>query len=273
MSIIPYTYGGFNLNDMMTYYVDGVDLSPPPVNVTVAQVARNAGMKKTGEVVGEKKFSLIVSVVSPDGTRAGLRVALDALYKALDQRQQQIVLQDDGRYMIGDCIQTQAVIKNPNYVALQLDFECEQPYAYASSLSSFSANSSFSGPGPYSMPATVPGGGTVFAYPTLTITNTGAVNITQLTFTNANLNQILATSGLTLTPGDYATIVCDPGTAGATNSMGYTITKNGITATLYDFSGVFPTLSPDNEAWQVDALAASAPSLTAQWTWFNRYLA
>lgn len=258
---IAYTYGGFNLNDFSTYFVDGIDLSPPPVTPTTFQVARNPGLKKTGEIIGEKKFSLVVSVLSPDSTRAGLRQALDTLNAALmGKRQQQIVLQDDSRYMIGDCVQMQTLIKNPNYVAVQCDFECYQPFAYAVTPSTATITGTMSGSGPYTIIGSITGGGTQTALPAIVITNTSAYTFSQLTLANLTQNASITPVGLTLAPGDYCTIYCDPGAA---NALGWTISKNGLTSTLYDFSGIFPAQDVGADIWQISVQSSTVITSSA----------
>lgn len=290
---IAYTYGGFNLNDLSTYFVDGIDLSPPPVTPTIFQVARNPGMKKTGEVIGEKKFSLVVSVLSLDGTRAGLRQALDTLNAALmGKRQQRIVVQDDSRYMVGDCVQMQELIKNPNFVAVQCDFECYQPFAYATSPSTATLSGTMQSNNPWTLSGLIAAGGTQTALPTIVITNTSTQTYTQITLANITQNASITPVGVTMAPGDVITLSCDPGAA---NNLGWTITKNGLTSTLYDFNGIFPSLDVGLDLWRLSVTTSgtgpftvgsssvgggsalggtgTAPTIQAVFTWTPIYLA
>lgn len=270
MSSIPYTYGSFLLNDNRTYIVDAIDLSWNPITPATVKIARLPGMKKTGETTDDRKVNITISVVSPDGTRAGLRAALDALYGALYLRQQTLTFQDDGRYFIADCINVQTPVQHPNFAICQVEFRCYQPFAYGLTPQSASASAPITGSGPYLLATGITGGGTVFSYPLVTITNTGGVAISSLTLTNVTQNIGLTVATLSLNNGDFASIQCDPGAA---NSLGYTISKNGITSTFYDFTGMFPTQDPGLDAWLVSVVASGTPAFTAQWQWTIRWLA
>jgi len=266
---IPYSYGGFLLHDNLTFFMEAVDLSWVDITQVMTKIARMEGMKKSGESQDDRKVKLTVAVMPLAGTRAALEAALDTLDLALYQRQQPLVLHGDGRYFVADCVSSKRVINHPSYVAMELDFECQQPFAYAPAPSSSSATLFGLGSNPYTFTTAVTGGGTVFSRPTITITNVGTPAISNLVLTNQTDNTVLSITALTLNAGDYVTIVCDP--LLSTNN-GYLIYKNGSTATLYDFSGVFPVLDTGTSTWQLQGNAASAPLVTMNWSWTNRYL-
>lgn len=267
---IAYSYGNFLLHDGVTYFVEGVPLDWPDLKPVMTKIARLDGMKKNGETRDQRQLSLTVSVMPPAGTRAALDAALDALDVALNQRGQTLILHGDGRYFVGDCVGSKRLINHPAYVAMQLDFVCYQPFALSPTPQNLIATSPITGSGPYLLTATVQGGGTIYALPTITITNTGAVALSGLTLTNVTQNVGITLINLTLNPGEYCTLQCDPG---AVNSLGYTITKNGLVTTLYDFAGTFPTLDPIADVWTVSVAATAAPTFSAQWQWTPRYLA
>lgn len=268
MTHIPYSYGGFILHDNLTYFVEGVDFSWVPVTVTTAKIARLEGMKKAGDTVDMRQIPLIITVMPALGTRQALESALDALYIALNQRQQQLILHADGRYFLADCVSVSVPVKKPAYAIVQAQFTCYQPFAFAALPSSALApNISLSGTGPYNLTTTIVGGGTVFVRPTVTVTNVGSLAISNLVLLNQAQNQSLTISSLTLNQNDYVTIVSDPNLAN-----GYTITKNGVSATLYDFTGAFPIQGTGGEAWQMQCTASSTPIVTVQWNWTKRYL-
>lgn len=268
----PYTYGGFVLNDYQTYFCKAIDLSPPEVAVTESKVARFEGTKKTGETVNAKQFDLQIGVLGQD--RATLTAALDALYLALNQRGQHLVVQGDGRYLVGDCINMQTPVDQVAYAVVTCTFKCYQPFAYAATAQTLTTgNVLFIGGNPWTYSAPLLAGGTVFNRPIIRITNAGSPPLSNIAITNKTQNTVLTLdASLTLSTGDYVDVTTDPALAG-TPGPGFTIVKNSNPATLYDFTGTFPTMNPTTEAWTTQVSATTQPTVAVTWTWTPRYLA
>lgn len=268
--VIPYSYGGFLLHDNITFFVEKVPLEWTVVTPAMTKIARLEGMKKNGETIDDKPMVMMISVIPPSGLRTDLETALDTLDIALNKRAQPLVLHSDGRYWVADCIMSKRVLDKPSYVAMELDFEVYQPFALAALPSTATTSGTLSGSGPYILAATVVSGGTVFSRPTITVTNTGSVTMTNLSLINLTDNVLLSfTPALSLVANDVLTVVCDPFAA---NNNGYTIYKNGVLTTLYDFSGTFPSLDVGTSSWQVQCFGASAPTASVNFAWTNRYL-
>lgn len=268
--VIPYSYGGFLLHDNTTFYVESVPVEWVQVNPAMTKIARLEGMKRNGETIDDKPMTVTISVIPPSGLRTDLEAALDTLDIALNKRGQNLIFHSDNRYWVADCVNSKRVLSAPSYVAMELDFIAYQPFAFAAAPSSSTTSGVMSGSGPYTLAATVVSGGTVYNRPTITITNTGAVTMTNLSVTNnTDSVMLLIAPALSLAPGDILTIVCDPFVA---NNNGYLIYKNGVLTTLYDFSGTFPTLDVGTSSWTLQCFAASAPTCSLNFAWTARYL-
>lgn len=269
---IAYAYGNFLIHDGQTYFTEGVDYSWVAVAAATTKIARLEGLKKTGETTDDRQITINLSVVAPDGTRAGLEAALDALAIALNQRQQQLVIHTDGRYFICDCLQIQAPIQAPAYAAVKLVFRAYQPYAMAAKKVLFQpANTLMLGSAnPYTLTTNLSGGGSIYSRPTITITNISTLTLTNLSITNLTDNIALNILGLSLAQNDYVTIISDMTIPG---NMGGTIIKNNVTTTLYDFTGIFPSLDIGPSQWQIQATSSGgAPNIQVQWAWIPRWL-
>src|SRR5579885_1743619 len=226
-------YGSFDLDNHSTpptgYYVQSRPLGNMKKQQNLVPIARYEGVKKTGEWIGERTIQLQVKVVG--SSRANLESLLDALYLALDQEQQHLVLHSDGRYFVADAIYAPAPLGIGNILActVPIDFVCQQPYAYSASGSGpydtgdlvLSLDSGMRAyPGGRSIPNTtyvfppflsITGGGTAFSRPTMKIYNK-RVALSGIQLTTALLQNTVYTSIMVgalnapLYPGDTLTM-------------------------------------------------------------------
>ncbi len=266
---IGYSYGSFVLHDNSTYFVEGVEFSWVDIAPATYKIARLEGMKKTGETTDMRQIQMNISVIPPSGTRNALEAALDTMDILLNQRQQPLTLHADGRYFLADCVKKTVPVKQPAAAMVALHFICYQPYAFGATLSNYVASAMMSGGSPYYLNATFTGGGTIFARPTVTITNLTNTTLSNIVLVNQTDNVLLTVTGATLALNDYLTIQCDPFDI---SGLGYSITKNGNNAILYDFTGIFPSVNPTTANWQIQATAGIAPTISAVWSWRSRYL-
>lgn len=272
-----FSYGAFNMNDGINYYVVGKDNpSFAPITQTYYKIGRLEGMKKTGEVVNQK--TITVSMVIIGTSRSDLENKIDALQQALNLRGQNLTLHsNDGRYYSADCVDCQIQFQQGNvlYCAAKLTFVAINPWAVAAASSTSDtgtvALTLVSGTTYKIATRTIVGGGNVFARPIIrvykrdaTATAWSSVKITQ-----NNDGQILTVStGLPTTNGGYIDIYCDPG-----GSNGFSSVLNSTTTTG-QVSGIFPVMEPFSQTWDVQITYAATGSFSAQvvWTWTPRWL-
>ncbi|MBF6588928.1 MAG: phage tail family protein [Ktedonobacterales bacterium] len=230
MALPNYSYGGFSINDGVTYIVTKKEFGVVPVQETLFKIARLPGMKKTGAIVNERRLTLPVKVIAP--SRVALEQALDNLYAALSVPQQRLNLHAvDGRYYIADCVSATAPLGPGDVVSTTatLQFLCQQPFLYAASQSQYGsgelATSLISGTNWQTGSLSVASSGTVFAYPTITLTNnssastntlaepaTPAVNTTVSANTAVLATSITVASTAGLTGTGTVTLDVSPGT-------------------------------------------------------------
>jgi hypothetical protein len=183
---IAYRYGGFVLHDLINYVLIQKEYDFPQVRQTYFKIARAVGMKKTGEVVNEQQIPVQVQVIGT--SRADLEMKLDALYGALNQRQQALTLHSiDGRYWVADAIVAKAPLPPGKIVStlVPVTFVAQQPYALAATASAYTwgaaALSLVSGTTWQTGSIVIAGGGNATAPCSITITNTTALNTVTLT--------------------------------------------------------------------------------------------
>lgn len=270
-----YTYGSFNMNDNINYFMIEKDSeSAPVIAETLFKVGRLEGVKKTGELVNEKTITVKLRVLGI--SRSDLESKIDTMLQALELRQQQLSLHAvDARYWVADCIEKNIPLAQGSIISTvaTLKFLCQQPYALANAASNFTmANqtlSVISGTTYKTTTQAITGGGNVFARPTLVITAHNATALTQIQIQQTTDSQFLIiSSNLPTALNDTLTIVGDPYAAN-----GYTVYKNGVTATLSQISGLFPVQEPTSTNWIIQATAgATAPQFSCVWTWTPRWV-
>lgn len=275
MASTPYFYGAQNLNDGVNYFLLEKDsLSMPSVSQTLFKVGRLEGMIKTGEVVNEKPIKVKMRVLGI--SRADLESKVDALTQALNLRQQHLSLHtSDSRYLIADCIQAQFPLGQGNVITTvgQLLFVAQEPYAYASAASTNdTGNVTYTsiGGNQYQKSFSFAGGGTVYSYPTITLTAKNATTWTQLQIQQTTDSEVITlTSNLPTALNDTVTIVCDP--RAQNGGQAY---KNGNTANQCNINGIFPVEEPTATSWVITISAgATAPQVDVVWSWTPRWLA
>ena len=267
MAISPYYFGAFCLSDGQNYFLLSKTLDPPSQQYVVANIARLDGTKRSGSKVNERPIQCTVRVVGT--TRIDLENKLDALLGALQYREQRLTLHanDPNRYFVADCVDAPYSFTSGTvlWVDVQIKFVCYTPYAFSATQSNYTmAATAFSGSGPYTSPVqTLTGSGNVFCYPTIVITNTGSVQVTQLTLAQQTDGMAL-TVLQTLNTNDTLTITCDPLAAN-----GLTVSYNN--SSPINFVGSFHVIEPSISLWQITATAASAPTMSATWAWVARW--
>lgn len=174
-----YSYGAFSLNDGLNYRVTSKTLGMVETKQTYGKFARMEGVKKLGEYTNERTITVKVLVSAQDSAgRAGLELLLDALTRALQNKQQQLTLHSlDTRYFVADALSMTGPLPAGKIVSTEvtLTFLCQRPYARAATTSSYTTGAqtytSVLGSQWYSPILTLSGGGTVFARPLLILTN------------------------------------------------------------------------------------------------------
>jgi len=272
---IAYTYGGFNFNDNVNFYVVEKPYDIVSFKQSLFKIARLEGMKKTGEVVNERSISVKVKVVA--ATRIALEQALENLYAALALRQQQLIIYaTDQRYFIADCTDVQATLSGnlPISAVVTIKFTAQQPWAFAPTQSTYTTGSlTLTGSASSWTWSTTPsftGGGSIYARPQIRIQQTGtAVAWTSLSLSQSNDGQtITITTSLPSANGDYIDIFGDPTLPGS----GFTVQKNSSNTPIA-FTGLFPVVEPVSTMWFISIAAATAPQITTTWTWTPRWMA
>lgn len=293
------TFGMFYLDNMTVspngqgYYVQARQFGTVKIAQNIYPVARYEGVKKSGQFIGSRAIKLLLKVVG--SSRPNLEAMLDVLYQALNISQQQLRLhQLDGRYYVADALYEQADLGVGNVIAVPvpIEFICQQPYAVSPTLSIFDTGSvTATGTNPnWTLPVQqITGGGTVFARPTITITNKRNIASTQLTsaltsgtaYTSLSVNALgyplytgdTITLALTHTPpinGDpkQAVIVAANASVGATTisvqsfiaNANYPINSGGLNPTYTQITldihwdSITLLQQTDNQYWNVAGL-------------------
>lgn len=214
----PITYGSFNLNDNVNYFVINKSLSAPAIVPTMYKIGRLEGMKKTGETINERQIPIQVRILGT--SRTDLESKVDTMQKALNFRNQQFSLRaNDSRYFMADCIKCEVDLSPGKVISTiaNLLFFCYQPYPFAASASTQDSGTvamTFSSGQIYTYSNSVTGGGTVFNRPSIRIYQRTAACSTTLTtgLTNNNVYTTLSVASLPvgLTTRDTLTIGTGP---------------------------------------------------------------
>src|SRR5579859_4123065 len=233
--LAQYSYGGFGLNDGAAYSVQTKEFPFPEVRPALYKIARQAGMKKTGETVNELTIPITVRVIGT--SRFDLEEKIDALFGALALRQQPLTLHSaDARYWIAD-----ALVGKVSYapgtilsVIVPITFQAQQPYAFAAQSSSFTTPTLM--PTPANGVATVgtqsiDGGGTIYSYPTFTITNLSSGN-------NLTLNTALVSGN------NYTSIIVNSVTTALLTGDTLQLSNTGHTQNVVLTAGAAASGSP-----------------------------
>jgi len=272
MPLPNYTYGTFQLNDGVNYFVTDKKLGLPEVQESVFKVARYPGVKTTGTIINERRATVTVVVVG--SSRTDLESKVDALLLALNQRQQQLAIHMlDGRYLVCDAISAPVTYRSTRLLAvtIQITFLAVDPYLYAANASSYDSGSIaytlVSGSNYTSGNLVVASSGTEYAYPTIALTNNSAVTITAFTLSQNPDGTSLQISNLSWTQGETITIGCDPRQAN-----GYTVVSSAAPGTLLAFSGTFPVIEPTGTVLTLQVTASAQPTVDLAATWTPRWL-
>lgn len=268
MASVPYYFGTMNINDGINFFLTKKTLDSAVLQYQAENISRYIGVKFSGSRINERPIPVNVRVVG--SSRNDLESKLDTLLGAMQYRQQRLTLHSsDARYYIADAIQAQYTLAPGNVVFCDvgLTFMSYLPYALAPTLSSYTLASTAltsQGGGVYASPIqAITGGGNIFSYPQIVITNTASVSITAITIAQQTDGMSLSVTQ-TMAQNDILTIFTDP------------LTTNGLTVTYNNgapltFSGAFPLQEPTLTNWQISASAASQPSISAVFTWNARW--
>jgi hypothetical protein len=178
MGISPVTYGSFNLNDGINYFVTKKSYGFPSINPSMFKIGRLEGMKKVGENINERKLQIEMRILGT--SRADLETKIDVLLDALFNRNQNLTMHtNDTRYFICDCVDFKCDLHPGQVISTTatLDFIAYIPFAFAPSPTFFDTGAitmpsvgAALGQTAYSSTYTLVSGGNVFTRPTLRIT-------------------------------------------------------------------------------------------------------
>lgn len=181
-----YTYGGFIIHNSMDVLLQDKTFDFPEKKETLFKIARNDGMKKTGEVVNEKRIAATISILG--WNRPDVEAKWDAMQQALSYEQQNLVLHAlDGRYWVADAL-TAPMKFSPGKLQrtppIAVSFVAQSPYAYAAAAltsTDSGAASAVSGTTWQRTNIVLWRQGTTTAYPQIVVTNNTVSNNTTLT--------------------------------------------------------------------------------------------
>lgn len=279
-----YTFGAFQLNANsggLGYFFIEKNLDMPKIKPIEFPIARRDGMRKSGEFVEPRDINVLLKVAG--SSRADLISRLDLLQQALAQRSQTLCIHEDGRLFNSvDCVSADAKFKIGKIVSVDcnLAFRAYDPYAYASSSSSYdtgtvaltSANQLWNFPA-----INVSVGGTYWGYPLLHIinkTSTGSTTLTtarnsgtayttlpvSATSFSASVNDDLILSNGTTTQTVNVAVAFSVGattitvtsfTANATYGIGASVTK------VTQWNSIQITQTQDSETLSTNSTAAT----------------
>lgn len=206
------------------YFIESKPLSSPTFSPVLFPVARLGAMKKSGETTNPREIAMDIKVIGT--SRTDLLSRLDSLQQTLSQRSQPLTIHDTGTryYQSVDCTSAETVLGKGNIVAclVQTKFLASDPYAYASTLSTYDTGTvaltlasslwNFAS-------INVTGGGTYYSFPLFHITNKTSTGNTTLT------------AGLT-SGNSYTSISVSATPFSASTGDQITITHGGTTQTL-----------------------------------------
>lgn len=176
-----YYYGPFQINNHpngVGYFLIAKDLDFPDFKPAISPLALYDGNKITGYQVGHRQIQTDIYIVGTSRTDCIARK--DTLEAALAKRDQQLVLHEDGRYWVGNAISGKAKFaagKGIVQVQVPVVFVCANPYAIAANAATAfdTGNVAYSTvvvAGTYQSPVfNVAGAGTIYSWPTLTLTH------------------------------------------------------------------------------------------------------
>lgn len=278
-----YFFGSFQINAVVNglgYYLISKELSLPVVKPVQFNIARRDGSKRSGESVDPKHIPVSIKVVG--SSRLDLIARLDALQAALFLRGQSLVIHDTATrsYQNVDCVSATTPFKAGSGVVsceVSCVFVAYDPYLYFNTLSTNNTGTvvlTLSG-GLYNFPALAfAGGGTVYAYPLIRLSNrtsSGATQWQSLTIVQTNDSQTLSAIHTTATPlpavnGDFVDIQCDPAPVN-----GWTIQTNN-NGRFVEPIGVFPVVEPGTTTFTISIASSAAVSAQCVMSWLPRYL-
>ncbi len=222
-----WTFGGFCLNDGTNYKIPSRPYALPEVTPTIQPIARMDGSKITDVVVQPRKIAVPLEVLGVG--RDDVAMKLDALYQALAQRQQKLVLAADGRYVLADALSAPYKFVPGDVQRAQLTVTFQSPVAYATSpiiqqyTSGPVAYPSVGG-GSYAQTVILPGnGGNAPSLPTLVVTNSSPPVFVTLT---SQLNSGTAYTSLAVTATQNALSAGDTLKIGSSPSQTVTVSAN-----------------------------------------------
>lgn len=207
-----YSFGSFCFHDGVNYLLTEKTIEAVPIKQTLFKIARFEGMKKTGEVTNERNITLKIRVLG--SSRADLEAKLDALYQAFTLRQQQLTLHSvDSRYFVADCVGVSAALPAGTILSalVTATFVCQQPYAFGAVQESYTSHAQtatlISGQSWQFPNQQVSSDGTIFARPTLLLTNNlyrNTVSLTSALTSGTNYTSLSVSSiGTTIPSGTW----------------------------------------------------------------------
>ena len=174
-------YGTFQLNAHpggLGYYLQTRDLDFPQFTPQLSPLALYDGYKITGYQVASRQIQCDLYIVGT--SRADCIARKDTLEASLAKRDQQLVLHEDGRYWVANAIKGPAKFAAGSgvvQVKVPVTFVCANPYALAADAATpfDSGNVAYTTvviAGSYRSPIfSVAGGGTIYTWPTITLTH------------------------------------------------------------------------------------------------------
>jgi hypothetical protein len=212
---IFYSYGDFQINDHLGglgYFLMSKDLDFPEMKPAISPLALYDGNKITGYQVAHRQIQCDIYIVGTSRTDCIARK--DQLEAALALRDQQLVLHEDGRYWIANAISGKArFAAGKGIVQAQIPvlFICANPYAIAAAAAApyDSGNVAYTTvvvAGSYRSPVFyVAGGGTIYCWPTITLTHQlatpGSTTLNGALTQGTNYTSITVTSAPALSAG------------------------------------------------------------------------
>lgn len=261
------TFGARNLHDYTNYHLHGADLPAVQVGLSIEQLAGIEAASLT-LIRYPSAIASLQGVVEAD-TEALVRAARDDLLKDLSNGEQQLRLGlDDERYWLARLQQATFTRINDGAYRYSAEMALLRPFAYANAANSSVVNNSaltlVTG-SHYSKSLSVPVGGNVFTWPTITIAvpGGGPYGLTSVWVVNAQTSQVLT---VLRTYAVSETLIIE------TDIALQTVKVNGVAV---DYFGGFPYLNPQLGATndiEIHATATSVPTLNVTIASRNRYL-
>lgn len=259
-----YIFGSLIINANsagLGYFVTAKETSLPVVKPTTSAIPRLAGMKKSGEMIDARTINVTIKVVG--SSRADLVSRLDTLQQGLAVRSAQLCIHDDSRYFQSvDALSAPTKFQAGNGI-VQCDVQCVftayDPFAYSASPSTSSVALTVLTliNGLWNFPAIpITGGGTIYSYPFIRITNDTGTGSTTLS------------AGLT-SGSNYTSISVNATVFGASAGDTLILTHGGTSQTVTiatQFGSGTTTISVNSFMASTNYVSGDTVQKNTQWT-------